>query len=243
MNELKLIEKNGLIKVYETNNGEKIVNARELHEGLCNKRQFADWIKQRITEVDAIENEDFVSISQNCEKPIGGRPTIEYWLKLPTAKEMAMLERNEKGKAYRRYLIAVEEKYKTLKNDPYTGLSPELQAIFITDKKVQAVEARVDKLENTMTIDYTQQEALRELANKTVIDALGGKGSLAYKMIGSKAFSEIWRYFKRTMNVNSYKNTAVVDYEKAKKIIVTWKPDKELGLMITGANVQGGERV
>jgi anti-repressor protein len=159
-------------------------------------------------------------------------------LKLDIAKEMAMLEKNEKGKEYRRYLIEVEKKYKNGIN-PYQGLSKELRAIFITDQKVQAVESRVEKLENTMTIDYTQQEVLRELANKAVLNALGGKSSLAYKMIAGKVFAEFWRHYKRTMNVNSYKNTAVVDYEKAKEIILVWNPDKELGLMIMGANVQG----
>lgn len=120
----------------------------------------------------------------------------------------------------------------------YVGLSKELQAIFITDQKIQAVETRVERLENTMTIDYSQQEVMRELANRTVMEALGGKSSTAYKLIGKRAFSEFWRYYKRVMQVNSYKNTAVADFDKAKGIVIAWKPDTELSLMIAGANIQ-----
>ena len=102
MNELKILESTGLIKVYETDKGEKVVNARELHEGLENKRQFSDWVKQRLDEVGAVKNSDYTLISQNCETSTGGTVRKEYILKLPTAKEMAMLERNEKGKEYRK---------------------------------------------------------------------------------------------------------------------------------------------
>ncbi|AKG08409.1 repressor [Moraxella bovoculi] len=84
------------------------VNARELHEFLQNKRQFSDWIKQRISEYDFVENQDFVSFSQNCEKPKGGRPTTEYAITLDMAKELSMVERNEQGKMARRYFIECE---------------------------------------------------------------------------------------------------------------------------------------
>lgn len=84
------------------------VNARELHAFLQNKRQFSDWIKQRISEYDFVENQDFVSFSQNCEKPKGGRPTTEYAITLDMAKELSMVERNEQGKMARRYFIECE---------------------------------------------------------------------------------------------------------------------------------------
>lgn len=230
MNELTLIE-NGLIKVYETNEGKKVVNARELHEGLGNNSKFADWVKNRLSEVDAVQYEDYVTLSKKLEN--GGR-TKDYILTLNIAKEMAMLERNEKGKEYRRYLISIEEKYKL---DPYKSLSPELKAIFITDKKVQAVETRVEKLENTMTIDYGQQQELRKIANQVVVKALGGKSAPAYKRLSNKAFSELWNDYKREMNVNSYRNTATKDFETGKLKIQFWTPGEDLELMIKGANV------
>ena len=92
MNGLTVIE-NELVPVYETSTGEKVVYGSELHEVLGVKSKFADWIKNRLNDCEAVEYEDFEAFSKNLEN--GGR-TKEYILRLDTAKEMAMLERNEK---------------------------------------------------------------------------------------------------------------------------------------------------
>jgi anti-repressor protein len=97
-----------LIKIYMQNN-HRVVNARELHEFLENKRQFSDWIKQRIDQYGFIENHDYIRFSQNCEKPSGGRPSLEYGLTLDMSKELSMVENNEKGKIARRYFIQKEK--------------------------------------------------------------------------------------------------------------------------------------
>lgn len=115
-------------------------------------------------------------------------------------------------------------------------LSPELKAIFCIDKRTVEITDRIQKLENNMTIDYSQQEELRILAVKKVIAILGGKATPAYRELNKKAFSSIWRDFKRVMDVNSYKNTSVKMFEVARKIIIDWRPDRELELMIKGAN-------
>lgn len=112
MQELKMIE-NELVPVYTTDTGEKVVYGTELFRALQSKRQYTDWIKTRLSECDAVQDVDYEGFSQKNEKPQGGRPTIEYIIKLDTAKEMAMLERNEIGKKVRKYFISVEKKYKT----------------------------------------------------------------------------------------------------------------------------------
>lgn len=110
MDNLKLME-NGLINVYKTDTGEYVVDGRELWQGLGVTTRFNDWINRRLIECDAIENEEFYSnLSKTSEQ--GGRPTKDYILKLDLAKEMAMLERNDIGKQYRRYFIEVEKKYR-----------------------------------------------------------------------------------------------------------------------------------
>ena len=92
-------------------NGAEInsVNARELHAVLESKYQFADWIKTRLEETDAVENADYIVFSEKSEK---GRPMIEYILSTDIAKEIAMLERNEVGKKVRRYFIEFEKMHK-----------------------------------------------------------------------------------------------------------------------------------
>ena len=108
MQGLKVIE-NELVPVYETSTGEKVVYGSELHEILGVKSNYRDWVKNRLNDCEAIENEDFQIFAKNLAK---GRPAQDHIIKLDTAKEMAMLERNEKGKQVRRYFIGVEKKYK-----------------------------------------------------------------------------------------------------------------------------------
>ena len=100
-----------LLKVIKQN-GEQIVSARDLHEFLEVKSKFADWIKNRIEKYGFEENQDFVTISKNLEN--GGRE-IDYILKLDMAKELSMVEGNEKGKIARKYFIECEKKLKQIK--------------------------------------------------------------------------------------------------------------------------------
>ena len=94
-------------------NGElqQTVNARELHGFLGTKTKFADWIKNRIEQYDFVENQDFVLASENSEASLhGGHNRLDYFLSLDMAKELAMVERNEKGKQARQYFIECERK-------------------------------------------------------------------------------------------------------------------------------------
>lgn len=140
MNDLTVIE-NELVPVYETSTGEKVVNGRELHSVLQSRQDFSTWVKARLKECDAIENEDYDRFHKKMEA--NNATMIEYIIKLDIAKEMAMLERNEKGKQVRRYFIQIEKKYKSALLD---NLSPELQAIIMHDKKIQQVESKVESV-------------------------------------------------------------------------------------------------
>ena len=107
---------NELIKLQsQTIDGNAIetVSARELHTFLEVNTKFADWIKNRINEYDFVENQDFISFSENLDKPTGGRPSQEYFITLDMAKELSMVERNDKGKQARRYFIECEKKLKS----------------------------------------------------------------------------------------------------------------------------------
>lgn len=111
MNDLRVIE-NELVPVYITSTGEKVVYGTELYEYLGSKQEYSNWVKNRLRECDSVEDTDFTTI---LSKSTGGRPKQEYIIKLATAKEMAMLEHNRKGKQVRRYFIRVEDKYEEAK--------------------------------------------------------------------------------------------------------------------------------
>ncbi len=114
-----------IIKINQNEQGEAQVSARDLHQALKVKARFNDWIT-RMIEYGFAEGVDFYSfLSKNSN---GGRPSIEYNLTISTAKEIAMLQRNEKGKQVRNYFIQVEERYKQLASDPSYQMALGLKA-------------------------------------------------------------------------------------------------------------------
>jgi anti-repressor protein len=86
------------------------INARELHAFLEIQTLFKDWITRRIEEYDFIDGKDFCSFLSESS---GGRPSKEYSITLDMAKELSMVERNEKGKIARQYFIECEKQLRS----------------------------------------------------------------------------------------------------------------------------------
>lgn len=206
MQELKVIE-NNLVPVYETSNGEKVVYGSELHEVLEVKSKFADWIKNRLNDCDAAEKEDFETFSKILEK---GRPTVEYIVKLDTAKEMAMLERNDKGKQVRKYFIAVEKKHNNRMKVPMT-IPEQIQLLAMgnveLNQKVDDLDRKIDRLELDLPILGIEIDRITSAAKKKGVECLGGKNSEAYqdKSLRGKVYNDIYRELKRQFGVSTYK--------------------------------------
>ena len=87
------------------------VSARELHEKLGIKSHFFDWFK-RMCDYGFIENEDYKRVTQKKVTLGGEQETVDYAVSVDMAKQICMLQRNEKGMEYRRYLLDVERRYK-----------------------------------------------------------------------------------------------------------------------------------
>lgn len=117
--ELKEIEQ-GIIPIYENETKERVINARELHKELKNKRKFADWIKQRIEHYKFLENQDFFTIHKFVKRGESnlGNKLIEYYLTVDMAKELCMVENNETGRKIRKYFIEVEKRYRNIVSNP-----------------------------------------------------------------------------------------------------------------------------
>ena len=117
--EFKLIE-NEVIPVYEKE-GERLINARELHDMLKNKRRFSDWIKQRIEQYEFVENEEFIrfhNFVKGDKNGFGNKSKIEYYLKIGMAKEICMIENNAIGRKIRKYFIESEKRYREIMQNP-----------------------------------------------------------------------------------------------------------------------------
>lgn len=118
-----------------------------------------------------------------------------------------------------------------------TPLSLE-QIMRIQLSMVDDVAERVDKLENNMTIDYGQQKVLERLVSASVIKALGGKDTNAYKEIGKKVFKECNRDIQDHFDVNSRSNVPKLKFDDACAYIKLWEPCTNTRLMIKDCNNQ-----
>lgn len=184
MSRLQIIE-NDLVPVYETSAGEKVVYGSELHNVLGVRTPYKDWSTRRLADVCAEEYEDFEA-AQICAP--SGQTKKDHLIKLDTAKEMAMLERNEKGKQVRKYFIEVERKYKE-KSIDRSQLSPEIQALYglldnqakleLEQRRQQEEISRIDTTVSTMKEIFTQpigdwkaeiNARVREVAHKSGIE-------------------------------------------------------------------------
>lgn len=135
------------------------------------------------------------------------------------------------------------DNYFKRKEDFFEGISPELKAVLVVDKRVTAVERKVDHLENTMNIDYAQQKQLKNFANEIVISALGGKEARAYRYkaedgtkISSQCFSRFWHDFNDYFNINAYANLPRVRFNEALQYINRWQPPTNMQLEIGRIN-------
>lgn len=99
-------------------------------------------------------------------------------------------------------------------------------------------EKRIEKLENTMTIDYGQQKSISNLVSSVVIAHLGGKESNAYKEIGKKVFAECNRDIKTYFDVNARNNIPKLRFTEATEYVKNWHPCTNTVMCIRDCNAQ-----
>lgn len=119
-------------------------------------------------------------------------------------------------------------------------LSKEMQALFLLDDRTQKQEARLTALENTMTVDYSQQQTLKKAVGRVVVEALGGKSAPAYNdpHVRGKLFSECNRDVQDWFRVNSVCNVPRKDFTQAVEYIQRWKPSTNSVMLIQQTNSQ-----
>lgn len=154
---------NTLIPVFESTINEELVqtvNARELHSFLESKQDFSTWIKARIDQYDFVENQDFLTIHKKMERQI----LIEYHISISMAKEISMVERNDKGKEARRYFMDCEKRLHDLSNTTQvqTVSDPALAAIVRSLIEIDRVKQQQVILESEHKRIKIEQEQLAE---------------------------------------------------------------------------------
>lgn len=139
--------KEGGVRVVEIieHDGKQSVNARELHQKLGSKQQFANWIRNRIEKYGFVENQDFCSFNKVIKRENGATTVTEYALSLDMAKELCMVENNEKGRMIRKYFIEVEKKART--QNPFAIPQTYSEALLLAANQAKQIEKQQLALE------------------------------------------------------------------------------------------------
>lgn len=141
MTDLIKIESKGGVSV-------QTVNARDLWQTLESKQDFSTWVKSRLDGFE--EGRDYLLHKFVEQVPSGAKHKIDYQLLVETAKHIAMMERNEKGRELRQYFIKVEEAW----NDPALVMARAVQTaqvlLTIEREKVAQLEPKAEAFEILM---------------------------------------------------------------------------------------------
>lgn len=128
---------NELIKInYESDR--PTVLARDLHEFLEVKTAYKDWFP-RMCEYGFAEGEDYCSFLSDRSDGLPGKPRQDAQLTIDMAKEICMLQRNEKGKQARQYFLQLEREW----NSPEAVMSRALRMAEERLERFKAINANL----------------------------------------------------------------------------------------------------
>lgn len=229
-----------------------IINTFRLDEGNITKLQHTDLMKKIRKEVETLKKAGLEGVgnfsessyinSQNKKQPcfsLNRYGMLEMlnsesvYCRAKTIEYINKLEMENKTGQVHKQLTAIEQLQ--LQNQAILEVNTKT---LVLDSRITNSEDRITTLEERMTIETGKQRVLQQLVNKKVIAILGGTDTPAYKELSKKAFSKCWHDYKNIMQVGSYKDTPVKDFDIAKQMIIDWKPNRELELMIKGCNTQ-----
>ena len=151
------INVNELIKVEINENQEPVISGRELHEKLEIDTPFRIWFP-RMCEYGFSENIDYTPYI--FVHPKNNQETIDYILKLDMAKEISMIQRNEKGKQIRKYFIEVEKEF----NSPDKIMA---RGLLIADKTIKEQKTLISNLEYKIEKDKNKVEFYDDVVDST----------------------------------------------------------------------------
>ena len=178
---------NELIKI-EVKDGQQLASGRELHKFLEIKTPYTQWF-ERMCEYGFNENTDFILVSQKSESSniTGVKVLQDHLMTLNMAKEISMLQRNEKGKEARTYFIKCEEAW----NSPEMILA---RANQIQSRMIEDYAKKIEVLENKIQEDKPKVEFYNDVTDsKHTCDMQTVAKVLNFKGVGRNTLFEILR--------------------------------------------------
>ena len=216
-----------LIKVSVDENNEQVVSCREIYNFLNISDRYSRWF-ERMCEYGFVENIDYTSVKSYTVVNNGAKKGIEdHLIKLSMAKEIAMLQRNEKGKQARLYFIKCEEEYKKQlqSNLPQTYIQA-LERLLESEKEKERL-----RLENSQQkqqlIEYEPKVTYYDLVLKSpslltitqIAKDYGKSGQWLNKFLNEQKIQ-----YKQSGTWLLYQNYAQMGYTKSETFI-----DEETG--------------
>lgn len=158
-----------LIEIRQRTIGEEQVNsvdARELHEFLGSKQEFAHWIKTKVIANPFFTiNQDFILLDNSLmQNGRGGHNRKDYALTIDTAKKVAMSEQTTKGEEIRVYFLQCERRAKQaiamIPNFSDPAAAARAWAFEFEQKKALEAQARIDapRVEFAKAIEGTTEK-------------------------------------------------------------------------------------
>lgn len=158
------------------------VSARELHSFLDSRQDFSTWIKNRIERYEFVENQDYISLHRKMERVVGGTVRIEYFVSVGMAKELAMVENNDKGSQARKYFIECEKRLKE-----QTATQP-VQPIGELEDKLRAI---VFALEHTTLSDVAKETVIVTSAETLTGVSIGYRPQIEQTTYSAKELGDV----------------------------------------------------
>lgn len=183
---------NKMVAIQVNEQGEQLVSGRDLHEFLEIGTPYKKWF-DRMCEYGFTENMDFLTVDKNVYGQNGQlmpQKESDHLMKISMAKELSMLQRNERGKQAREYFIKCEEAWNS--DDIILARAVKIQNKKILDYKeyIQKLENKVDRLVHSNKL-YTATEIAKELGFKsaTALNKELEARKIQYKMNGTWVLS------------------------------------------------------
>lgn len=187
-----------------------------------------------------LEGEELKNFKTNGQIDLSLKINKLYlWTKKGAFLHAKSLNTDIAWEVYDRLVDSYFEHQKPVEN-PLAGISHELKAVIVVDKRVTQVEERIEKLENNMTVTHEMLQTIKNRVNKKVTSVLGGYESNAYKdkHLRGKVYSRFNRDYCNYFRINARANTLASKFEGALSYIDMWLPDTNLAIQIKDCNAQ-----
>ena len=225
---------NELIKTIRRDDGTIAVSGRELYKFLEVNDNYTDWFK-RMTDYGFTENVDFASLSEKSDKPTGGRPRIDHVMTLDMAKEVAMIQRTNKGKQARQYFISVEKRYKQLAALPRTPeekLALTMEVANRSAEKIMKLDNRVTDLEKNALIAPGEYSYISRQVRNVVESYINTHHLRITQKQRGLLYKDVSRGMNECVGIKTRTQLRKRDFDRADEFVSNWHPSTATMMLI-----------